>query len=85
MCYSKGLTCPGFAICSYCFSIEHILDFHRATKKITKTCKKCKLHGKKIVIFNIFAQNIDCVYMLEPPPQGGSKEYLQSIFWIRNK
>ena len=47
---------------------------------ITKTCP-CNIHvlrifseaktenfiGKKKYIFNIFAQNIDCVYTLEPP------------------
>ena len=26
-------------------------------------------------IFLIFAQNIDCGYMLEPPRRGGSNEY----------
>ena len=33
----------------------------------------------KIVIFNIFAQNIDCGYTLEPPRRGGSNEYPQSV------
>ena len=36
-------------------------------------------------IFLIFAQNIDCGYMLEPPRRGGSNEYPQSMFWIKNK
>ena len=31
-------------------------------------------------IFHISAQNIDCVYSLEPPRQGGSNEYPQSMF-----
>ena len=35
---------------------------------------------KKIDIFLIFAQNIDCGYTLEPPRQGGSNEYPQSMF-----
>ena len=35
---------------------------------------------KKIDIFLIFAQNIDCGYSLEPPCRGGSKEYPQSMF-----
>ena len=30
-------------------------------------------------IFHISAQNIDCVYSLEPPRRGGSNEYTQSI------
>ena len=29
--------------------------------------------------FHISAQNIDCVYLLEPPVRGGSNEYAQSI------
>ena len=36
---------------------------------------------KKSDIFHIFAQNIDCVYSLEPPRRGGSNEYPQSMFW----
>ena len=36
-------------------------------------------------IFHISAQNIDCGYSLEPPQQGGSNEYPQSMFLIRNK
>ena len=30
--------------------------------------------------FHISAQNIDCRYLLEPPRQGGSNEYSQSMF-----
>ena len=33
------------------------------------------------IIFLISAQNIDCGYLLEPPRQGGSNEYPQSVFW----
>ena len=36
-------------------------------------------------VFNIYAQNIDCGYTLEPPQRGGSNEYPQSMFWIKNK
>ena len=36
---------------------------------------------KKIDIFHISAQNIDCGYSLEPPRRGGSNEYPQSMFW----
>ena len=32
-------------------------------------------------IFHISAQNVDCGYSLEPPWQGGSNEYPQSMFW----
>ena len=36
-------------------------------------------------IFHVSAQNIDCGYSLEPPRQGGSNEYPQSMFLSRNK
>ena len=36
-------------------------------------------------IFYISAQNIDCGYSLEPPQQGGSNEYPQSMYLSRNK
>ena len=36
-------------------------------------------------IFHISAQNIDCGYLLEPPRQGSSNEYPQSMFLSRNK
>ena len=36
-------------------------------------------------IFHISAQNIDCGYSLEPPRQGGSNEYSQSMFLNRNR
>ena len=32
------------------------------------------------IIFLISAQNIDCGYSLEPPQQGGSNDYPQSMF-----
>ena len=35
--------------------------------------------------FHIFAQNIDCGYSLEPPRQGGSNEYPQSMFWAEKR
>ena len=35
-------------------------------------------------IFNIFAQNINCGYTLEPPRLGGSNEYQQSMLWSKN-
>ena len=36
-------------------------------------------------IFHISAQNIHCVYSLEPPRRGGSNEYPQSMFLSKNK
>ena len=43
------------------------------------------LQIKNSNIFHISAQNIDCVYSLEPPRQGGSNEYPHSMFLSRNK
>ena len=47
--------------------------------------KNENFHRKKVDIFLIFAQKIDCGYMLEPPRRGGSNEYPQSMFWSKNK
>ena len=60
---------------------------------ITKTCiynfdplkshfyiVKLRFTGVCIIVL-ISAQNIDCMYLLEPPRRGGSNEYPQSIFW----
>ena len=50
------------------------------------TTKKVNIFRlKKCDIFHISAQNIDCGYSLEPPRQGSSNEYLQSMFLSRNK
>ena len=43
------------------------------------------IEKKKIDIFKEFAKNIDCGYMIEPPRQGSSNKYPQSMFWINNK
>ena len=59
---------------------------------ITKTClfkyidnfstkKYENFQIKNFDIFLISAQNIDCGYSLEPPHQGGSNKYPQSMFW----
>ena len=48
-------------------------------------CKYENFHCKNFDIFNIFAQNIDCGYTLEPPRRGGSNEYPQSMFRSKNK
>ena len=39
----------------------------------------CWKFYKNSDILHIFAQNIDCVYSLEPPRRGGSNEYPQSM------
>ena len=52
---------------------------------IFKVVKNENFQWKFFDIFLIFAQNIDCGYSLEPPRQGGSNEYPQSMFWSKNK
>ena len=47
--------------------------------------KNCKFLDKNFDNFQISAQNIDCGYLLEPPQQGSSKEYPQSMFLSGNK
>ena len=47
--------------------------------------KKENFQIKNSDIFHISAGNIDCGYSLEPPQQGGSNEYPQSMFLSRNK
>ena len=49
------------------------------------TSKNWKFSDKNSDIFYTSAQNIDCGYSLEPPRQGGSNEYPQSMFWSRKK
>ena len=53
--------------------------------EIFKVVKNEKFQQKIFDIILIFAQNIDCGYMLEPPQRGGSNEYPQSMFWRKNK
>ena len=46
--------------------------------------KENVLIKKFCYFFHISAQIIDCEYSLEPPRQGGSIEYQQSILFTRN-
>ena len=53
--------------------------------EIFKVVKNENFQPINFDIFLIFAQNIDYGYTLEPPRQGGSNEYPQSMFWSKNK
>ena len=46
------------------------------------TTKNWKFSDNNSDIFHIYAQNIDWVYLLEPPLRGGSNEYQQSMFFL---
>ena len=48
-------------------------------------CKKDNFQFKFFDFFLIFAQNIDCGYMLDPPQWGSSNKYPQSMFLSKNK
>ena len=74
------------------FVCESQEEFYSSLRKhvhvIYRKCfgfKNENFHRKKIDIFLIFAQNIDCGYTLEPPRRGGSNEYPQSMFWSKTK
>ena len=78
------------------FSVNTIWSSAWQNLSITKTClfkytenfitKTWKFSDKNSnIFFLISAQNIDCGYSLEPPRRGGSNEYPQSMFLIRNK
>ena len=58
-------------------SVQYTAIFHG--------CKNDNFQMKCFDIFLIFAQNIDCGYMLEPPQRGSSNEYPQSMFSSKNK
>ena len=47
------------------------------------TIKKGKFSDKKIDIFHIPAQNINCGYLLEPPQWGSSNKYTQSMYFSK--
>ena len=70
---------------SVIFTFGHITKtgLFKYTEYFTK--KKWKFSDKNSDIFHISAQNIDCVYSLEPPRRGGYNEYPQSMFLSRNK
>ena len=50
-----------------------------------KKKNKWKFSNRIADIFHISAQNIDCVYSLEPPRRGGCNEYPQTMLLSRSK
>ena len=61
---------------------------HKLAHVYTEFFLALKFENLQLKIFDIsliFAPNIDCGYMLEPPHRGGSNEYLQSMFRSKNK
>ena len=71
--------------------VDLYLNLKTSYIDITKTCP-CNnreifiaIKMKIFDIFLIFAQNIDCGCMLEPPHRGSSNEYPQSMLWSKNR
>ena len=64
---------------------QHYENLSIAIYKFFLVVKMTIFTPKVFDIFLIFAQNIDCEYTLEPPWRGGSDEYLQSMFWSKNR
>ena len=62
-----------------------IIHYENMPMQYTEIFKVVKNSVENLIIFLIFAQNIDCGYTLEPPRRGGSKEYPQFMFWSKNK
>ena len=60
--------------------MKHYDDTAVKYTAIFHCCKNDNFQLKNLVIFLIFAQNIDFGYTLEPPQRGGSNEYPQSMF-----
>ena len=67
--------------CIFCMPVFKFITKTRLFKYIEiLTTKQENFQIKNSDIFIFFAQNIYCVYLLEPPRRGGSNEYPQSIF-----
>ena len=72
----------------YCFYLLMFLTLRKhAYSNLLKVLqpKQENFPIKNSHIFHISSQNIDCGHSLEPPRRGGSNEYPQSMFLIRNK
>ena len=70
----------------YIFNKQGYLEIKGRCKNTTmqyiefsEVVKLKKFHQNNFDIFYIFAQNIDCGYMLEPPRPSGSNEYPHSV------
>ena len=64
------------------------LHYENSPMQYTETFLAWKIENfqlKNFDIFLIFAQNIDCGYILEPLRRGGSNEYPHSMFWSKDK
>ena len=60
--------------------ILHITANARVSKIGTFCCYSKRFCVENLNIFCIFAQNINCVYMLELPHLGASNKYPKSMF-----
>ena len=73
-------TCNQILFVSPGYLIENI-HYENLPLQYTENFSEAKIEnfvGEILILF-------DCGYTLEPPQIGGSNEYPQSVFWIRNK
>ena len=75
-CWMSGKQCRAWSDAVLCITKTCLFKY---TENFTT--KKRKFSDKKFQYFSYFAQNIECGCSLEPPRQGGSNEYPQSMFW----
>ena len=75
-----------------CYDKNNLNQYGKSLRKLAHAIyrrffQKQKLKNllENIWYFNAFAQNKECVYTLEAPCRGGSNEYTQCMFWIKNK
>ena len=61
-------------------NVHHYENLPMQYIEISEIAKTENFQKKKNDIFLTFAQNINCVYTLEPPRRGGSNDYPQSMF-----
>ena len=61
------------------------MHYENMPMQYTEIFKAVKNENFLWKFLDIFAQNIDCGYTLEPPWRGGSNEYPQTMFWSKNK
>ena len=66
------------------FIVYFVMMIHNENLSMHYTEKNSAVEIKNFGILNLIARNIDCGYTLEPPHQGGSNEYPQSMFWSKN-
>ena len=70
---------------SFCASSNSRQPLHTKTSQYTEIFSRVKLENFiQKHVFNILGQNMYYGYTGEPPRQGGTNEYPQSMVWIKS-